>query len=128
MAPLLGGSNMKRSSLAIAALAVNLVAYSSTEVRNWIQRSPSANPPQRSFHDMAYDSVRHKLSLFGGSGVPDGMGALVCCYDDTWNWDGVNWTQDSAAAPHPSARAAHGMTFDSARSQVVLFGGYPIQG
>ena len=38
---------------------------------------------------LAYDAVRHVVVLFGG---------WTCCayggdFSDTWEWDGLNWTQ-----------------------------------
>src|SRR5262245_48620229 len=113
---------MKYSAFVLGCLVAVLTAFSIGLSPNWTRRSPAANPPQRSFHQMAYDSVRRNVLLFGGAGIPDAQGALVCCYDDTWTWDGESWLQ-AFSTPHPSARAAHAMAFDVARSQVVLFGG-----
>ena len=42
--------------------------------------------------------------------------------NDTWVWNGTNWTQANPATS-PSARADYTMVYDAARSQVVLFGG-----
>jgi uncharacterized protein (TIGR03437 family) len=42
--------------------------------------------------------------------------------NDTWTWDGSNWTQQTPQNS-PSARFKHAMAFDSAHSQTVLFGG-----
>jgi len=44
--------------------------------------------------------------------------------NDTWLWDGSNWTQASPQTS-PIARSNFAMTFDSARGQAVLFGGFP---
>jgi len=42
--------------------------------------------------------------------------------NDTWEWDGKNWTQlNPVTIPPP--RAEHSMAFDAARNRVVLFGG-----
>jgi galactose oxidase-like protein len=41
--------------------------------------------------------------------------------NDTWVWDGTNWTQQSPATS-PSARTS-AMAFGSGHDQVVLFGG-----
>ena len=69
---------------------------------------------------MAYDLVTRRIVLFAGrdqSGLPIG---------DFWAWDGTTWTSVSPAAM-PSARWSHGMTSDSARQRIVLFGGYDTQ-
>jgi len=69
---------------------------------------------------MAYDEVSQRVVMFGGSGDP-GVG------NDTWLWDGVNWTQ-VAASVSPGPRTGHEMTFDAARSETILFGGMAIGG
>jgi hypothetical protein len=68
---------------------------------------------------MAFDSLRSRTVLFGGDHIqPYALGAL----NDTWEWDGSQWTRDwTAAAPAP--RAAQSMAFDSGRGRMVLFGG-----
>jgi hypothetical protein len=53
--------------------------------------------------------------LFGGI---DDSGNV----DDTWTWDGTDWTKQTPANS-PSTRQDMGMDYDAARSQVVLFGG-----
>ncbi|HNT29053.1 MAG TPA: kelch repeat-containing protein, partial [bacterium] len=65
--------------------------------------------------EMVYDSVCEKVTLFGGS-----SGAY---YDDTWEWDGVNWAQMDPATD-PAGRSAHAMAYDSSRAKAVLFGGF----
>ncbi len=81
----------------------------------WEQRVVSPAPPPRQASAMAYDSLRGKTVLFGGSDDDGGLG-------DTWEWDGISWTQVSDAGP--GARDDMAMTFDSARGKTVLFGGY----
>ena len=60
---------------------------------------------------MDYDSVN--VLLYGGLGT----GA----FGDTWAWDGKHWTQLQDIGPVP--RSYLGMTYDSVRQRVVLFGG-----
>jgi pimeloyl-ACP methyl ester carboxylesterase len=69
---------------------------------------------------MAYDSARGQIVLFGG--WSDGEDVDLGYKNDTWLWDGHDWTQVFPAHVPPPL-AAHAMTYDSARSQVVLFGG-----
>ncbi len=64
----------------------------------------------RTSHTMTYDSARQRVVLFGG-------------YDfgwpaDTWEWDGVNWTQRTTAT-HP-ARRNRAMAFDEYRGALCL--------
>lgn len=56
---------------------------------NWTQAFPQSNPPARHFHAMAYDSVRGQVVLFGGTIAQNNPVEL----NDTWLWDGVNWTE-----------------------------------
>ena len=49
-----------------------------------------AAPAPRNSHVMAYDPVRRKTVLFGGSSF-DGKVSTV--YGDTWEWDGQSWTR-----------------------------------
>jgi hypothetical protein len=62
---------------------------------------------------MAYDSAHGQVMLF--SGTQNGN-------NDTWLWDGSNWTQQSPQAS-PQPRGYYAMAYDSAHRQVVLFGG-----
>jgi hypothetical protein len=63
---------------------------------------------------MAYDSLHQQTVLFGGTN-----GAVL---NDTWVWDGANWTEKSPQTS-PRARVYPVMAFDSAHGQVVMFGG-----
>lgn len=87
-----------------------------TESITWTNVTP--NPiPERSRHAMAYDSVRHRLVVFGGR--IDQLGAVT---NDTWEWDGTTWTQRLTLIT-PPARESHAMVFDAARQRIVIFGG-----
>ncbi|MDX2148659.1 MAG: immunoglobulin domain-containing protein [Planctomycetota bacterium] len=79
----------------------------------WTLRANNAGPSARDSHTMAYDPVRGETLLFGGD---DGA-----FRQDTWAWNGTTWTQRSATGPDPCRYAK--MVFDSARANVVLFGG-----
>jgi hypothetical protein len=84
---------------------------------NWTQQSPANSPTPRYLHAMAYDAARGQVVLFGGygNGGPPQL-------NETWVWDGTNWTQKSPASS-PPPRYGHAMAYDAARGQVVLFGG-----
>jgi len=68
---------------------------------------------------MTYDAARQRVVLFGGFGV---AGGLAIDHNDTWEWDGITWTQRFPAHA-PSPRGAVAMTYDAARQRTVLFGG-----
>ena len=42
-------------------------------------------------------------------------------FQDTWEWDGTDWTQRPTASS-PPARNGHVLAFDAARGRTVLFG------
>jgi hypothetical protein len=87
---------------------------------NWIQMTPSVSPFARFWHSMAYDPVRDRTILFGGDHIqPYALGEE----NDTWEWDGAQWTRDWTDAS-PSIRAGQSMVYDSALGRMVLFGGF----
>lgn len=63
-----------------------------------------------------YDKDRDRFLIFGGAVF--GQPVLV---GDTWEWDGLTWTQVATSGPEPrqQTRAA----YDERRREVVLFGG-----
>jgi len=91
---------------------------------NWVDVSPIGTegidfPSQRQVYSMVYDSARQVVVLFGGC-YYDGT---YTNYNDTWEWDGTNWTE-RFSVDVPSPRRAHAMVYDSIHGVVVLFGGY----
>ena len=87
----------------------------------WVQVFPAINPPSRDLAAMTYDSVRNETVLFGGRALESGSG-FANMLEDTWVWDGVNWTQ-KVSAMHPSGRIGHAVIFDASHAEVLLFGG-----
>jgi hypothetical protein len=67
---------------------------------------------------MGYDSRRGVVVLFGGVSDADQNAEKL---DDVWEWNGKAWKRVDVAGP-PNRRG-HGMAYDSARGQMVLFGG-----
>jgi uncharacterized protein (TIGR03437 family) len=90
---------------------------------NWTQESPQTLPSPRIYSAMAYDSAHDQVVLFGGFEYrTNGATYEIDFLNDTWLWDGSNWTQASPQTS-PSGRDGIAMAYDSAHSQVVLFGG-----
>lgn len=83
----------------------------------WTQQHPSTAPPPRRFAAMAYDAAIGKVILFGGQVSVEGSNS-----NDTWAWDGSNWTQLSPANS-PPPRENHSLAYDKEHQQLVLFGG-----
>ena len=68
---------------------------------------------------MVYDSDRRVSVLFGGQLYSPSAPVLT---NDTWEFDGTNWTQRFPATS-PLARSQSQMVYDSHRHKTVLFGG-----
>lgn len=85
----------------------------------WAQIT-SAGPSARRSAAMAYDSARDRVVLFGGL-FHDGVQGIVR-YDETWEFDGVAWTQRFPTTS-PTARDSACMAYDAARARCVLYGG-----
>ncbi|MHB8289618.1 MAG: Kelch repeat-containing protein [Acidimicrobiales bacterium] len=84
----------------------------------WTKQHPTQSPPSRIEAQMAYDAATRQVVLFGGYRAGGSLGEL----DDTWTWNGANWTQQHPAQSPPSLGGAS-MAYDAATRQVVLFGG-----
>ena len=90
-------------------------ANAQTLAPNWYQQYPAANPGPRFESSLTYDAAHGQVVLFSGNDDPN---------NDTWLWNGTNWTQSPvSAASSPSARWNPAMVYDGAHGQVVLFGG-----
>ncbi|MCA8975849.1 MAG: hypothetical protein KDC98_14095 [Planctomycetes bacterium] len=87
---------------------------------SWTMLTQTNRPPPRGFHYGAYDETRDVMVIHGGSA--DGFTNRPV-YSDTWEWDGLNWSQrleDRA----PARRTDTNMAYDDARGEIVLFGGH----
>ena len=86
---------------------------------NWSQIFlAGALPPVRSGAKLIYNSTKKNTMLFAGiKESTRNKGDL----SDTWTYDGNAWTQINVFGPSP--RENFGMTYDSNRDRIVLFGG-----
>jgi hypothetical protein len=80
---------------------------------SWAKRN-GLGPTARKDHALASDTVRFRITAFGGSvcGRPVG---------DTYEWDGLTWLLRSTTGPSP--RSSHAMAYDVTRRRTTLFGG-----
>jgi uncharacterized protein (TIGR03437 family) len=91
---------------------------------NWTQQFPTTSPSGRDGLAMAYDSAHAETVVFGGETITYLQNGFYSTFlNDTWVWDGSNWTQ-SLTQTSPPVRWVPEMAYDSARGQVVMFGGY----
>lgn len=70
---------------------------------------------------MVYDRITKRVGLFGGNG---GTQSARVYFNDTWEWNGVAWSQSPVTGTLPGARCIHTMAYSVADSQVLLHGGY----
>lgn len=82
----------------------------------WTALSPAIVPPGRCHHCISYDPVRQRTVMFGGT---DGY----VSFNDTWEWDGTNWSLIPVTTS-PPPRIDASMTYDPVNKVIVLFGGY----
>jgi hypothetical protein len=80
----------------------------------WTQKE-DIGPSPRAGAAMAYEAARQHVVLIGGFASGDVR------FKDTWEWDGVAWTQ---VADMGVERFLGSMTYDDARQRLVLFGGW----
>jgi hypothetical protein len=85
---------------------------------DWIQMKPQTSPPARAGHMMAYDEKRGVVVMFGGE---DKSGSYM--FNDTWIWDGKNWSQMSPTG-YPMGRRGGQMFYDPETERIVLTGGF----
>jgi hypothetical protein len=121
------------SAMAYDARSGNHIAFGSSIIsqsatfrynattRTWTELTLSLVPPRRDHPAMAYDRVRQRIVLFGGS-TP-----TAAPLNDTWEYDSSvapngAWTQVTVSNP-PPARSEASMVFDESRGRVVMTGG-----
>jgi hypothetical protein len=75
----------------------------------------------RAYPQMAYDSQRARIVMFGGK-TPSGTGDPFINDQSTFVWAGA-WTQLTTTGTPPAPRARHAMAYDPARDRMVMFGG-----
>ncbi|MBI3847856.1 MAG: IPT/TIG domain-containing protein [Planctomycetes bacterium] len=78
---------------------------------DWTQRTSSTSQPVRWLHQMAFDSARSRIVLYGGSGRHEE-------FYDTWEFDGNDWSE---VQPQLFAYSEFSLVFDTNLQRVVMF-------
>ena len=82
----------------------------------WTEPYTADAPSARRYFAMAYDAVRDVTVLYGGD---DGD---YNAFDDTWEWDGTNWTEMSPVDfPSNPYGAAISMAWHAGTSKIIMF-------
>jgi len=90
----------------------------------WVALDEFGAPEGRRQHAAAFDEARDEVVVFGGIGETEIEEVVL---DDTWTFDGTNWTQHTPASA-PSHRRGAVMAYDAQREEVLLFGGRDVNG
>jgi len=116
-AVLFGGLSYINTGKPIPALRIDAQTLKWDGI-NWTALTPATVPPARFSPSMVYDAGRNRVMMFGGCG--DVHCTIV--FNDTWTFDGVNWTQlFPLHSPPPRRHAA--IAYDPVAGVTVLFGG-----
>lgn len=83
----------------------------------WSLATPTTSPPARIDGAMSYHPGLGLVMLFGGEDA-QGLGL-----DDTWTYDGADWTQVNTTGTRPAGRAGARLVQVFNRNLCVLFGG-----
>ncbi|MGE3174591.1 MAG: hypothetical protein AB7O97_18310 [Planctomycetota bacterium] len=86
---------------------------------DWTQRLPAHSPPARDRASMLFDWGRSRCVLHSGLKLPSG--GFPTLRNDTWVYDGLDWTRLGDTAPPHRRQTA--MAYDLHRHQAVVFGG-----
>ena len=112
-----------RSLLAVLGFVVLMAGplHAGIQLRpTWVLLSPATSPSARWSYGMTYDGGHGQVVLFGGDDAEFPPSPLL---NDTWTWDGTNWTQHFPSTS-PSPRREFSLAYDAAHGKVVLFGGF----
>jgi hypothetical protein len=94
----------------------------------WTQVISPSVPGGRELPGMTYDAADGYVVLFGGTGFPVPGSPVVDDLNDTWLFQGGQWTEwvppnCKTCAPNPSGREAPSMAYDPVDGYVLMFGG-----
>jgi len=98
--------------------APHLLEATEWDGTQWREHSTVHAPTPRQAYGLAYDITRSRVVLFGG--MRSVSGTLL---DDLWEYDGADWVERTPTV-RPPARRGHAITFDLARGNVLMTGGF----
>ncbi len=92
----------------------------------WTEASAAVRPSERHGPAMVYDTARNRMTLFGGRDATQ-------FFADTWQLannpgplnPGLAWERKTTTTA-PTARNSNDLAFDTARNEIVMFGGYDL--
>jgi len=114
----------KGHTMAYDSLRERVLMFGGDDVRLWAwdgdvwSEVAGFAPFSRDEICISYDAARDRVVCFGGR---DGAGFY---YDDTWEYDGSQWTEVIPATTRPLDRVGYALAYDAAGQQTVMFGGH----
>lgn len=88
----------------------------------WKRLNPATAPPPRSMATLTPFPASDGVVLFGGFGPNPAQAGQLIDLDDTWTFDGSDWTRRTLAHS-PAPRSGHTAALDPKSQQVLLAGG-----
>jgi hypothetical protein len=85
---------------------------------NWTNLAPASAPSARFDAPMVYDTANDRIILFGGT-VFDAEENAIPIFD-TWEFDGVSWTQVGANGTPKVAKPV--LAYDAKRKETIMLG------
>ncbi len=114
--PTSGGAILFGGSTALPAPSNQTWRWNGTD---WFQLTPATSPSGRYGIELVHDSARGVCVMYGGWTSAIAIGSAS---SQTWEWNGTTWTQVMPAVD-PGGLFNYAMSYDAARSRVVLYGG-----
>jgi hypothetical protein len=105
--------NRTRIPSVLAAGVIATVLAVALPASSALANKQHPSPLPRAFPGTAYDAADGKVVLFGGSG--DGGYAR----NDTWTWDGTDWTHQHPVHSPPK-RSLEQLAYDSAKAKFTV--------
>jgi len=93
-------------------------AYDPAQNTWTVIQAAGRGPTARALAQMVYDPATKRMVLFGG-------GTSSTTLSDVWLFDYAarSWTPTAATEGGPSARAGHGLVYESSNNDLMMFGG-----
>ncbi|MFH1808076.1 MAG: hypothetical protein ABIJ09_04985 [Pseudomonadota bacterium] len=86
----------------------------------WHALATAVSPTACHQHALAHDVSRGRTVLYGGAHF---SGVISYPDEDTWEWDGSQWSKPSALG-HPRSLRQSALVYDGLRDRSVLYGGH----
>jgi len=91
-------------------------------LNSWMPQRSATVLGGRDSQSMTYDAATQTVVMFGGWTLQAGGVCGSTAGNETWSFDGTNWTKLQPANP-PPVRTNAVTAYDAATSKIILFGG-----